>query len=519
MQRTNLTIRRNGFVLAGIIVLKFLLQYLAINPVYELQRDEYLHLDQANHLAWGYLSIPPFTSWIAWMIRELGNGVFWVKFFPALFGVLTIVVVWKTIETLGGNLFALVLGSLAVLFSALLRLNSLFQPNSVDVLAWTTFYYIVIKFIQSTDKKWLYLGALVFAAGFLNKYNFVFLLMGLVPAILLTSHRKLFARKSFYFALLLGVVLILPNLWWQYTRSFPVIHHLKKLASTQLVHVSAGEFLQWQLLFFINSLFVIIAALIGLLIYPPLRKYRLFWWSLIFTLSIFMLFHAKGYYAIGIYPVYMAFGSVYLEKLLATSWKRYLRPVALLIPIMLFLPMARFILPVKSPDYIIAHADAYRKLGLLRWEGGKDHSLPQDYADMLGWKELARKVDAAYDKLPDRDATLILCDNYGEAGAINYYSRNKGIQAVTFEANYLNWIQPHEKVRHLIRVKVGSEQSDEMRVTGPLFDTSFVADSIANPFSREYQTTIFVFSGPKIDVSRRLKEEVAKVRRSLEEAR
>ncbi len=211
----------------------------------------------------------------------------------------------------------------------------------------------------------------------------------------------------------------------------------------------------------------------------------------------------------------MAFGSVYLEKLLETGWKRYLRPVALLIPILIFLPMARFILPVKSPAYIVAHAEAYRKLGLLRWEDGKDHALPQDYADMLGWKELARKVDAVYDKLPDRDATLILCDNYGEAGAINYYSRNKSIQAVTFEADYLNWIQPDEKIRHLIRVKEGSERSDEMRKTGALFETSFVADSVTNPYSREYQTTIFVFSGPKIDLSRRLKEEVEKVRRGM----
>jgi hypothetical protein len=69
-------IRRNSIVLAGIIILKFLLQYIAIKPVYELQRDEYLHLDQANHLSWGYLSIPPFTSWIAWVIRELGAGKF-----------------------------------------------------------------------------------------------------------------------------------------------------------------------------------------------------------------------------------------------------------------------------------------------------------------------------------------------------------------------------------------------------------------------------------------------------------
>src|SRR5215217_4627768 len=93
-------------LLCGFIVLKFALQYLLIIPEYDLHRDEYLHLDQANHLAWGYLSVPPVTSWIATLIKWLGNGVFWIRFFPALCGALTMLVVWKTVETLKGSLYA-----------------------------------------------------------------------------------------------------------------------------------------------------------------------------------------------------------------------------------------------------------------------------------------------------------------------------------------------------------------------------------------------------------------------------
>src|SRR5690606_3389649 len=101
--REKLRIRKDTAILSGFIALKFLLQFVLINPVYELHRDEYLHLDQANHLAWGYVSVPPITSWISFVIKLLGNGVFWVKFFPACFGVLTIVVVWEMIGKLGGN--------------------------------------------------------------------------------------------------------------------------------------------------------------------------------------------------------------------------------------------------------------------------------------------------------------------------------------------------------------------------------------------------------------------------------
>ena len=135
-------------ILISFIALKFLLQYILISPEYELQRDEYLHLDQANHLAWGYLSVPPFTSWNSYIIQLLGNSVYWIKFFPALFGALTIVVVWKSIEVLNGSLFALVLGATCVLFSVLLRVNTLYQPNSYDILSWTILYFTVIKYIQ-----------------------------------------------------------------------------------------------------------------------------------------------------------------------------------------------------------------------------------------------------------------------------------------------------------------------------------------------------------------------------------
>ena len=76
-------------MLFGLIAIKFILQYVLIHPVYELQRDEYLHLDQGLHLAWGYISVPPMTSWISFVIHALGGTVFWVKFFPAAFGAMT----------------------------------------------------------------------------------------------------------------------------------------------------------------------------------------------------------------------------------------------------------------------------------------------------------------------------------------------------------------------------------------------------------------------------------------------
>ncbi len=501
---------KKTLILIGFILLKFLLQYLLFNPVYDLQRDEYLHLDQANHLAWGFQSVPPVTSWISYIIKLLDNTVFWIKFFPALIGALTMVVVWKTIEELKGNLFALILGTTCVLFSALLRLNFLFQPNSLDILCWTTFYFILIKYINTENVRWLFMGSFVFALGFLNKYNIIFLLIGLFPAILLTEQRKVFAKKEFYFAITFGLLLILPNILWQYTNNFPVFHHLKELADTQLVNVNRLDFLKEQIFYFIGSLPVIIASWYAILFYKPFEKFRLFFWTLVFTLIVFIYFKAKSYYAIGLYPIYISFGSAFLGEKLNTDWRKYLKPILIAVPIIFYVLLFNIVFSVKTPSYYIENKNKFKGLGLLRWEDGQDHSLPQDFADMLGWKELAHKVDIVYRNLPNKGETLILCDNYGQAGAINYYTENKNIKAVSFNADYINWFNLDNKIQNFIRVKEFEGSKDELDETSPFFETAFVADSITNSLAREYRTTIFVFSRPKIDINQRLKAEVDK---------
>ena len=498
---------KKTLILSGFIGLKFLLQFLLLSSEYGLQRDEYLHLDQASHLAWGYLSVPPFTSWTSFIIQLLGNSIFWVKFFPALYGALTIYVVWKAIEELNGNLFALTLGATCVLFSALLRLNTLYQPNSFDLLSWTVLYFILIKYLKTDSSKWLYIGATVFAIGFLNKYNIVFLLIGLLPSLLLTKHRKIFLKRHLYFAALLGLVLILPNLVWQYHNNFPVFHHLKQLSETQLVNMHRFDFLKNQLLFFIGSLIVIFASFYALLFYKPFHIYRPFIYVILFTLAIFVYLKAKDYYAIGIYPIYIAFGSVYLANVLKEGWKKYLRPVVIAVPLLLFIPVYNVAFPNKSPEYIIQHSENYKKLGMLRWEDGKDHLLPQDFADMLGWKELASKVDSVYLNLPNKNNTLILCDNYGQAGAINYYTNQK-LKAVSFDADYINWFDLSKKYESLIRIKEAEEANAELQETSPFFQNSILADSITNQYAREYGTAIFVFTSAKIDIRKRIKDEI-----------
>ncbi len=502
---------KKNIILISFIFLKFFIQYSVISSDYELQRDEFLHLDQANHLAFGYLSVPPVTSWISYIIKLLGSSIFWIKFFPALFGALTIFIVWKAIEELKGNLFALVFGASCITFSVLLRLNTLYQPNSLDVLCWTLLFYFMIKYLNNNHPKYLYLIGITFAIGFLNKYNIAFLIVGVIPAILLTKERNILTNKNLYYATGLAFIIILPNIIWQFSNNFPVIHHMKELSETQLIHVSRWHFIRSQFIFFFGTFIVIIFSLFALLKFRKFEKYRLFFWTFFITIGTFLLLKAKDYYAIGLYPIYFAFGSVYISTLLENKTGKIIKPILIILPIAFFIPVYSIAFPNKSPEYIATHPEKYRKFDMLIWEDGTEHQVPQDFADMLGWKELARKVDRVYLTIPNPKNTLILCDNYGQAGAINYYSKN-GIHAVSYNADYINWFNFITKYYNLIRVKNAWERKDEWNKTSPYFQHSTIADSITNKYSREYKTTVFSFIGAKIDINKIVKKEIEEKR-------
>jgi len=482
----------SAVILTGFFILKIILQYQMIASGYELHRDEFLHLDQAHHLAWGFVSIPPLTSWTSLLIYKLGNSIFWVKFFPALYGGLTIVLVWKMIEVLKGNLFARILGATATLFSAYLRINTLYQPNSLDILCWTFLFYCIIQYTVSEKEKWLYWFTVGLAIGFLNKYNIAFLIIGMLPALLLSEYRNIFTKKPLYLAALISLILVSPNLLWQINNGFPVVTHMQALSGSQLIHVERGAFMKEQLLFFAPSFFVILLAFAGFVFYKPFIKYRFILYSYLFVIFSFLIFRGKPYYALGLYPVLIAFGAVYTGNLTVRKWLKLLRPVAILFIIGAGIPYALIICPVYSPEQVQnnpAIIERYRKSGQLQWEDGKEHHLPQDYADMLGWEELTAITMSAWNTLDgeEQEKTLILCSDYGHAGSINYYS-NRTLEATSMNADYKDWFPGEEKEIENI-IFVGNNIPDNIQ---PCFDTIYKYGNIENTLSREYGTPIFI---------------------------
>src|SRR5215471_17610032 len=148
---------KSNRLLYFLAILKIIIPYLLQNPVYEPHRDEFLYLAEGHHLAWGFMEVPPLLSLFAWLTNLLGDGMFWVKLWPSLFGAATFVISGKIALSLGGKNFSLVLLFLSFMLSAYLRLFFLFQPNPPEVFFWTLMAYSLVRFVQTKNNKWLYL--------------------------------------------------------------------------------------------------------------------------------------------------------------------------------------------------------------------------------------------------------------------------------------------------------------------------------------------------------------------------
>ncbi len=485
--------KKSTFILFGIMLLKIVMQFIIISPAYDLHRDEYLYLAEANHLAFGFIEVPPVTALFAWLIKLFGNSVFLVKLLPAIFGALMIAVTWKTVEEIGGNIYAQVLASVSLLFSAFLRINMLFQPNSLDSLCWTFLFFLLIKWINTRQTKYLYYFAVSIAFTFLNKYSVIFFIPSLFIALLLSPYRTLFIHKHFYFALLLALLLITPNIIWQIQYGVPFFHHMLALRKDQLENMSRMDFLNDQLLFFIGAIYVVITGFFAVLITYN-KKYRIVFLTVFFTFALFIYFKAKGYYAIALYPVLIAFGSVAIERFLM-KWNSIavsiLRVTFIVIPVLLFVPFFNVAFPVLAPQEIAKNNEKFADLGMLRWEDGENHTLPQDFADMLGWKGLAIKTEKVWNTIPENEKanTLIITDNYGEAGAINYYTNGK-LTAHSSEASFALWLPEDMVVKNVISIGDASDST-----TLSYFHHSIKVDSITNSYAREYNTGIYILYG------------------------
>ncbi|MGA8660471.1 MAG: hypothetical protein WB586_30515, partial [Chthoniobacterales bacterium] len=149
----------------------------------------------------------------------------------------------------------------------------------------------------------------------------------------------------------------------------------------------------------------------------------------------------RVYYLYPAYPILLAAGSVMCESWLAGSGLKRTKfdyPVMMVLTGALAAPFALPVLPVKT--YIrYSKAMHFQQPPIENWKLGP---LPQVYADQFGWEEMVAAVARVYNGLPAnlRAKTAIFAQNYGQAGAIDFFGPKYGLpKAISGHQNYFFW--------------------------------------------------------------------------------
>jgi hypothetical protein len=479
----------------------------------EYHRDELLYFSLGQHPAAGYATVPPLIGWIACFMENIfGYSVFTVRLFPALLSGVMVYLVALMAKELGGSGYASFLAAFGLTLSNFfMRSFSLFMPVYIDIFLWTLCIYLVIKYINTHNDKFLLIFGATAGFALLNKYLAGLLFIGLLVIIPFTEYREVLKKKKFLSGITLGFLIFLPNLVWQATKGFPVINHINQLYSTQLVHMDIALFLKEQLIMPVIGTFFTVAGMIFIFTGSKVKKFRFLGFLSLFVIAALMFLKGKSYYTLGVFPLLIVSGAVAYENWFRKTWIRVIFPVVLGLIVIPVLPIG---LPILNQRGLVAYfkviSEKYGGDAALRFEDGSIHSLPQDYADMLGWEELTSITNKTYQSVGDKKACFIYCENYGQAGAITVIGKKYDLpEAVSFNESFKYWYPKLFNPDITSLIYINNKPGEDIKL---LFRKITKTGSITNINAREYGTAVYLCENPVDSFNKFWTERISTVR-------
>ena len=443
--------------------LGLLLFHLALLPGYGVFRDELYYMACGRHPAWGYVDHPPLVGWVAWTVRQLvGDSHLALRVVAALTAAATVFVTARIAKELGGGPFARFLAGLAAaLLPISLELGSVYSMNVFDLLFWAILFWIVVRLLSGGDERlWLVFG-LVAGVGLLNKISVLFLGFGLVIGLVVGRRFDVFRSRWFWAGGALAALVFLPHLVWQQVHGWPTLEFMANARRDKMVALSATGFLGQAVLQTGVASWLWILGLGWLLLARAAVRVRALGVLFLVVLAVLVLTGGKPYYLAAAYAAPLAAGAVALERL-AAGRAFWLRPVVAVLVLgggLLLSPLARPVLPV---DAYVGYAAALG-IGPSTDERHEIGRLPQFYADMHGWREMAETVARVVRALPeeDRAKACVFGQNYGEAGAMEYFGPDLELPpALSAHNSYWLW-GPGECAGEVLVVMGDSRESLE----------------------------------------------------------
>jgi len=467
---------------------------------YEFHRDEFLYFSMGTHLRLFHMDFPPMIALLSELLRHtIGVSVFTYRLVPAIAGAGVLGLALASVYALGGGRLAMVLTTVAMLTGPLfLRTATLFQPVVLDQLWWTAALYALLRLEQTNDKRWWWVMGAAGGLGLLAKFSIAFIGLSVLIALLLTRRRRDLLTPGPWIALVLAFVIGSPSVIGQITLHFPVLDQMEGLRSGQLARMTWGEYLVTQPLMLGPAIALAVLGAVALLGKGPLAPYRSVGWACVVAFLLLGVLHGKPYYAGPVYPMLFAAGAVWVAGLrrprLRAGLAWTLLGTAAVYGIVLF-PLG---LPVVPPAPMARYSAALGITAATQTNRGTQLPLPQDYADMLGWREKADAVAMVYGSLSpaEQQRTVLYGANYGQAGALDLYGRRLGLPPVVSLAGSFYLFGPGERPGEVL-ILLGVEREDLRSIH---CDSLEMPARVTNPWGveEEQDVPILVCRGPSV---------------------
>jgi hypothetical protein len=454
--------KRSSVIILLVVLVKFLLQLATLlHPEYGLFRDELYYLACTQHLAWGFVDQPPFSIAVLWAwISLAGDTLISLRVLAALIGTIPVAMTGLITRQLGGEWKAQALACFAVLLAPIqIGIASFYSMNVIEYALILVLVWLLLRIILEQQSSFWILFGFVLGIGIMNKHTFVVLAGFLLIGLLLSPSRKEFLKKHFWIGMGAACFIVLPNLFWQISHNFLSLEFYKNASELKNVPTPPLKIILEQFLSSNPIAGILwVTGLAWLLRGKERSEHRTFGIAFLFMLAMMIAAQSNRTDRIALYiPVLVAGGAVIWERFHTKRLMKWLIPLTTALLLLVGLVSLPVVLPVMSPS---STAEYLQRIGMHQsFEKGVTAKLPQNLADRFGWKELADSVAVVIQRLPERErhSVLLAGQNYGDAGALEYYGRAFHFpQVVSGHNSYWLWGAGHEAEVYII---VGNSRS------------------------------------------------------------
>ena len=438
LSAVNDTAQRTYRILFWLLLAMITLFRLAFANSIGLGVDESHYFLYSRHLAWGYFDHPPMVAWLARLTAPVQNSIFFIRLGPILCSAGSIVLLRYLALALYRDERVPFWASVMLLvmpYQHLLMVGLL--PDATLNLFWCATMLAV--WYAMKNGRWFawILAGVSFGGALLSKYHAVLLPFCLFWYLILSPRRRFWLAKiQPYVAVLIGLLIFLPNILWNaqhqwISYSYQWGHGAGKgLNPGNVLAFLGGQLGVWSPLIFV----LLIAVYLSILRDKHAGESDRF--ALWTSLPVFLFFCVMSAFgkilphwpSVGWWTGSLAAAAVTLRRLsqndpLAVRWRRWWTAAAILGLIMTAVLYVGAFYPIVGPIYT-----TLRNVSLKV----HDHISPIEPLEpfknsyditneLFGWQDIATKVEGLRAQMPRPGKTFVFAHRFYTTSQLGVY--------------------------------------------------------------------------------------------------